>query len=111
VLNAFQEFTRVLKQDGTLFIFDVSPWFISALLQRSLWNYARKWLGSKLDMYLWPSKALMNIGQQAMPTMKVAHKTLHLPALKLLSPFLAVPQVKVPRLLIPVDVSVYQWCF
>jgi ubiquinone/menaquinone biosynthesis C-methylase UbiE len=111
VVDAFQEFARVLKPDGTLLIFDVSPWLVSGLIQRSLWNYARKGLGSKLDMYLWPSKALMNIGQHAMPTMKVAHKTLHLPALKMLSPFLAFPQVKVPRFLIPVDVSVYQWRF
>ena len=111
VFNAFQEFARVLKQDGTLLIFDVSPWFVGGLLQRSLWNYARKRLGSKLDMYLWPSKALMNIGRHAMPTMKVVHKTLHIPALKMLSPFLAFPQVRVPRFLIPVDVSVYQWRF
>lgn len=111
VSTAFKEFARVLRPGGTLFIFEVSPWLVSGLLQRSLWNHARKVFDCKLDMYLWPSRALMNIGLRAMPHMKIAHRVLHIPALQMLPPFLAFPQVKIPRFLIPVDISVYQWHF
>ena len=111
VSTAFKEFSRVLRPGGTLFVFEVSPWFVSGWLQRGLWNHARKMLGSRLDMYLWPSGALMNVGRHAIPHMNIAHSVLHIPALQMLPPFLAFPQFKIPRFLIPVDISVYRWHF
>jgi ubiquinone/menaquinone biosynthesis C-methylase UbiE/uncharacterized protein YbaR (Trm112 family) len=109
VMRAFKEFTRVLKQSGSLFVFEVNPRLIASVLQDILWNDARRILSSKLDMYLWPSKALRTLGCKTMPDRQITHKTFHVHAWKMLSPFVALPKVRLPRFLIPVDLSVYHW--
>lgn len=109
VSNAFEECSRVLKKSGHLFIFEVHPWRIISFLQRIVWNYARRTVHSKLDMYLWTSRELRVIGSKILPSSTVSCEKFHVPALIMLAPFLALPNFRIPRFLIPVDVSVHHW--
>lgn len=109
VSKAFEEFARVLKPEGDLFIFEVSPWFIGKVLQKALWGLAHRVLNRKLEMFLWPSKVLKDIGGKTMPKATLKYNTFPVPMFTLLPPFLALPWLQVPRLLIPVDLMLYHW--
>lgn len=109
VSKAFEEFVRVLKTGGDLFIFEVSPWFIGKVLQKALWGLAHRVLNRKLEMFLWPSKVLKDIGGKAMPKATLNCNTFPIPMFTLLPPFLALPWLQVPRFLIPVDLMLYHW--
>ena len=61
VERSFSEFGRVLRADGELLVFDLSPWWLAWLAQCAVWNSARRTLGSRLDMFFWRAGALQEI--------------------------------------------------
>jgi len=109
VCKAFEEFARVLKPRGDLFVFEVSPWFMGRVFQSAVWELAHRVLDTKLEMFLWPHKLLKDIGCKTMPKATLNCNTFRIPMLTLLPPFLALPWLRVPRFLIPVDLMLYHW--
>lgn len=56
VNKAFSEFSRIIKPDGTLLIFEVCPWPMFGMLQKFLWPLARRILGKTVNYYFWQER-------------------------------------------------------
>jgi ubiquinone/menaquinone biosynthesis C-methylase UbiE len=109
VCKAFEEFARVLKPAGDLFVFEVSPWLLGRIFQSVVWELAHRVLHTKLEMFLWSCKLLKDIGYKTMSKATLNCNTFRIPMPTLLPPFLAFPWLRVPRFLIPVDLVLYHW--
>jgi SAM-dependent methyltransferase len=110
VRAAFREFARVLKPDGELFVFDVSPWFPFAAAQGRSWNLAKRTLRGKLDMFFWRENALADMAARCLPTgsvMEVRH--FDTPWWSTFAPIFALPRLRVPRFFYPFDINMYRW--
>jgi ubiquinone/menaquinone biosynthesis C-methylase UbiE len=107
---AFREFARVLKPDGELFVFDVSPWLPFAVAQNRSWNFAKRAMRSKLDMFFWRENALAEMGSRCLPTGSVLQvRHFDSPWWSTFAPVFALPKLRVPRILYPFDIKMYRW--
>jgi ubiquinone/menaquinone biosynthesis C-methylase UbiE len=110
VQAAFREFARVLKPDGELFVFDVSPWHPFAVMQGKAWNLAKRMLRGKLDMFFWRDQALTEMVGTCLPSGTALEiQSFDTPWWSTFAPVFALPKLRVPRLLYPFDINMYRW--
>jgi SAM-dependent methyltransferase len=103
------ELGRVLKPGGHLVVFEMRPWWPFRIAQRSLWSAARKVLGGRLDMYMWPQSALEPPGKARIPGARFEVRVFDTSMLQTFSPVFAIPWLKVPRVLYPLSPVAYVW--
>lgn len=109
VANAFAEFGRVIKPEGDILVFEVSPWWPFWLTEQMGWNGMRRILGSKLDMYFWRAQALIELGARTFPHASLECVPFHASLLTAFPPSFRVPWLKVPRFLYPFSPMLYHW--
>jgi SAM-dependent methyltransferase len=110
VTRAFQEFGRVLKPQGILFVFEMTPITPFAWMQSMLWNQLRRVLGDKLDMYFWSAKNLSALAQSTLPQRTLLEKIYFETSIfTTFPPAFSLPWLRVPRLVYPLDAKLYKW--
>ena len=107
--SAAKEFSRLLKANGELIIFDVSPRFPFNLLQNLVWNSAKKRLGDALDMYFWKDSNLEKIVSKNLPSFEYSQSTYKNSGFITFSPIFSVQGFKLPRFMYPFDINLYKW--
>ena len=109
VARGFSEFGRVLKPGGSLFIFELSPWWPVWQMQCASWNLVRK-LVQSMDIFFWRERPLVNIAAAHLGRSTTFRRVrFHAPALTPIPPVFACPGLKIPRFLFPFDVHLYHW--
>ena len=111
VLRAFRELGRVVKPGGELLVFEVSPWEPAWIVERTLWNWAKRAIGARLDMFFYPEREYEAFGREAMPGATFSKHTFVRPMLSAFPPAFSLPWLRVPRFLYPFDVNLYRWQF
>ena len=109
--GAFREFSRVIRPGGSVMVFDLSPWWPWAILGNAIWNLARRTIGAKLDMYFWRDSALKRLGQSLFRGATFHIETFRNPLHTTFPPIFSLPALKIPRVLYPFDINLYQWDF
>jgi SAM-dependent methyltransferase len=109
VTAAFGEFRRLLKPDGALFVFDISPWLPVWWLEKGIWNSARKILGDKLDMFFWHHSAVEKLGRESLPDRQSVSVSFDSPLHTTFPPVFTLPWLRIPRLLYPLAFKGYAW--
>lgn len=110
VERAFAEFGRVLRRGGQLLVFDLSPWWLVWRAQRLVWNGARRVLGTRLDMFFWRASALEHLAAQRLGRpARFEREVFRSPPLTTLPAGVALPWLKVPRVLYPFEICLYRW--
>jgi hypothetical protein len=109
VRSAFREFGRVIKQDGNILIFEMSPAWPFSILEEIVWQPLRNVLGKSLDMYFWTGEALQRLGRDELPPNTFEHRRFHVPALTTFPIAFSLPWLKFPRALYPFHVEAYHW--
>jgi len=110
VEQAFREFGRVLKPEGLLFIFEMTPVTLFSGAQTALWNPVKRLAPRRLDMYFWSAEALARTGQRHLPPGSVLEKIFFgTSAFTMFPPAFALPWLKLPRIVYPLDAKLYKW--
>jgi SAM-dependent methyltransferase len=108
--HAFREFGRVLKPEGSLFIFEMTPIAPFYAFQRLLWNAARRLAPGMLDMYFWSAGSLAAVARENLPPGAAPEKLFFgTSAFTTIPPIFNLPWFKVPRLFYPLDAKLYRW--
>jgi SAM-dependent methyltransferase len=108
--RAFQEFGRVLKPNGLLFVFEMTPILPFYAVQSLLWNTVRKLAPNVLDMYFWSANSIADIARDHLPKGSMIEKIFFgTSAFTAIPPVFNLPWLKVPRLCYPLDAKLYKW--
>jgi ubiquinone/menaquinone biosynthesis C-methylase UbiE len=108
---ALRECGRVVREGGTVVIFDMSPWWPAWQAQKLAWNRARKTLADKLDMFFWRDSALRRLAATVFSAKSFEERRFSVSPFLAFPPVFSLPNLKVPRLLYPFDIKMYQWSF
>jgi len=103
------ECNRMIRKQGSIVIFDMSPWWPAWQLQCLAWNQARSVLGDKLDMFFWRKSALKKLAAPILSAREFTSCTFQVSPLLTFPPIFSIPSLKVPRFLYPFDVNMYHW--
>jgi ubiquinone/menaquinone biosynthesis C-methylase UbiE len=111
VFGAFAEFGRILKRGGKILVFEVTLAGPLYLVEKAVWQTFRAVLGSKMDMHFYSIRALQDIALQALSgkRLQLTVTKYHTPAFYLFSPALALPNLRIPRILYPLSPIAMQW--
>jgi SAM-dependent methyltransferase len=110
VSEAMREFGRVLKPDGCLFVFEMTPMMPFLVLQHALWNLVRRAAPRTLDMYFFSATEISRIGAAEMPKGTILERIFFgASAFTIIPPIFSLPWLKLPRLLYPLDAKLYKW--
>lgn len=108
---ALQECRRVVRDQGNLVIFDMSPWWPAWQAQRITWNRARITLEDKLDMFFWRESALEKLAGPILSAKNYSSSTFSVSPFLTFPPMFSLPNLKVPRFMYPFDIKMYNWSF
>ena len=110
VRRAFTEFGRVLKPNGHLLVFEMTPLSLFAAAQHLGWNLARRLFPGVLDMYFWSAKDIIDLGRRTLPAGSQPEKVFFgTSAFIWFPPAFSLPWLRVPRLIYPLDAKLYKW--
>lgn len=109
VAKAFAELNRVLKPGGSLFVFEMTPYRPVYGLQRFAWNFAKRLLGGRLDMYFRSAESMAAFGRSAMSGAHLEEIDFSCAAFETFPPFFSVPWFRIPKILYPLDARLYKW--
>ena len=110
VARAFREFGRVLKPEGSLFIFEMTPIGPFSVVQALLWNLVRRMAHGSLDMYFWSANSLADVAKESLPEGAAPEKLFFgTSAFTTIPPVFNLPWFKIPRLFYPLDAKLYRW--
>jgi len=108
--RAFKEFGRVLKPEGALFVFEMTPIAPFQAVQSLLWNLVRSAAPGMLDMYFWSASALLSVARENLPAGSASEKLIFGTSLfSAIPPVFNLPWFKIPRGLYPLDARLYKW--
>jgi SAM-dependent methyltransferase len=108
---ALRECGRVVRDQGNLVIFDMSPWWPAWQAQRLAWNRARVALDDKLDMFFWRESALEKLAGPILPAKDFSSRTFSVSPFLTFPPMFSLPNLRVPRFMYPFDIKMYKWSF
>jgi SAM-dependent methyltransferase len=106
---ALHECNRMIRKQGSIVIFDMSPWWPAWQLQCLAWNQARSALADKLDMFFWRKSALKKLAEPILAARDFTSCTFQVSPLLVFPPIFSIPRLKFPRFLYPFDVNMYLW--
>lgn len=110
VARAFREFGRVLKPEGSIFVFEMTPIGPFYALQLMLWNTLRRLAPRTLDMFFWSASSLARVAKDNLPPGAVPEKLFFgTSAFTSIPPVFNLPWFKVPRIFYPLDAKLYKW--
>ena len=109
VREAFNEFNRVLKPGGNLFVCEMSVRFVSGLFQELFWNLSKKILGAGLDQFFWRRRASDRSGAETFPGAQVRVVKPSVSPFTFLPPIFSKPWFKLPKFMFPVQPALYHW--
>jgi ubiquinone/menaquinone biosynthesis C-methylase UbiE len=108
--QALREFGRVLKPEGCLFIFEMTPIGPFSVVQSLLWNLVRRLAPRTLDMYFWSASSLAAAARENLPQGAQPEKLFFgTSAFTTIPPVFNLPWFKIPRLFYPLDAKLYRW--
>lgn len=108
---ALHECNRMIRKQGSIIIFDMSPWWPAWQLQCLSWNQARGVLADKLDMFFWRKSALKKLADPILSAREFTSCTFQVSPFLTFPPIFSIPSLKFPRFLYPFDVNMYHWQF
>ena len=103
------ELGRVLKAGGHLVVFEMRPWWPFRLVQSLCWDAARRVLGGRLDMHMWPQAALEVLAKERLRGAGFEVRIFETSMLEVFPPVFALPWLKVPRMMYPLSPVAYVW--
>lgn len=109
VAKAFAELNRVLKSSGSLFVFEMTPYRSAYRLQRFGWNFARRLLGRRLDMYFRSAESMAAFGSSALSKAHLEEIDFPCSAFETFPPFFSLPWFRIPKVLYPLNARLYKW--
>lgn len=108
---ALRECGRVIREGGTLVIFDMSPWWPVWHVEKLAWNRARRLLSDRLDMFFWRGGALERLAATAFTSKAFESRSFSVSPFLTFPPVFSLPGLKLPRFLYPFDTKMYKWSF
>ncbi len=108
---ALRECRRVMRDQGNLVIFDMSPWWPAWQAQRMAWNRVRSNLDDKLDMFFWRGSALERLAGPILSARDYSSRTFSVSPFLTFPPVFSLPNLRVPRFMYPFDIKMYKWSF
>jgi SAM-dependent methyltransferase len=111
VFKTMSELARVISPGGQLLIFDLSPWWPFSQIETMSWNFVRKTLGARLDMFFWKAEWLAAAGKHAFPQASLAIERFGSNPSTSFAPVFYLPTFKIPRMLYPFTINLYRWQF
>lgn len=108
---ALRECRRVVRDQGNLVIFDMSPWWPAWQAQRMAWNQARIALEDKLDMFFWRGSALEQLAGPILSARDYSTQSFKVSPFLSFPPVFSLPNLRVPRFMYPFDIKMYKWSF
>jgi SAM-dependent methyltransferase len=109
VRATFEEFARVLKPGGDLFVCEMNPGPLSAFSQRVFWNVTKIFLREKLDQFFWSARELARLGEEVMPKSHLRQVTPQVSPWMMITPIFSLPWLKIPRILFPFQSRLFHW--
>jgi|HubBroStandDraft_1064217.scaffolds.fasta_scaffold173239_2 ubiquinone/menaquinone biosynthesis C-methylase UbiE len=110
VSRAFREFGRVLKPEGSLYVFEMTPIAPFYAFQSLFWNLVRRLAPRTLDMYFWSASTLAKVARDNLPQGAIPEKLFFgTSAFTTIPPVFNLPWFKIPRLFYPLDAKLYRW--
>lgn len=110
VAQAFREFGRVLRPEGSLYVFEMTPIGPFYALQLMLWNAVRRMAPRTLDMFFWSASSLAAVARENLPPGTVPEKLFFgTSSFTSIPPVFNLPWFKLPRLFYPLDAKLYRW--
>jgi SAM-dependent methyltransferase len=107
--GVFRELSRVVRPGGQVLVFDISPWWPFSLAEQLTWNYARKTLGPRLDMFFWKDSWLSEVGRRHFDKAPLSVETYRRNPFTPFSPIFYMPRLRIPRILYPFSINLYRW--
>jgi len=108
--RAFREFGRVLKPNGTLFVFEMTPIALFQCIQALGWNLGRQLIGKKLDMRFFSAREVKAVGGQALPKGTILEMTeFKVSPFTIFAPVFSLPRIRIPRFMYPLAPRLYKW--
>jgi SAM-dependent methyltransferase len=107
--RAFGELGRVVRAGGHLVVFEMRPQWPYRVLQSVGWDVARRVLGERLDMHMWPQAVIQRSGRGSLGDAGFEVRAFRTSKFLMFPPVFALPWLKIPRVLYPLTPVAYVW--